>query len=81
MTEIARVATVWSQNGCTYCTMAKNLLRAKNYTVDERMIGGGVWTKQDLLEVVPDARSVPQIFVEGEYIPRGYEGLKEYFSD
>jgi glutaredoxin len=32
------------------------------------MIGVGTYTKKDLIEKVPNARSVPQIFIGGEYI-------------
>ena len=34
----------------------------------ECMIGVGTYTKKDLIEKVPNARSVPQIFIGGEYI-------------
>lgn len=62
-------AVVWSQANCIACNGAKQLLRSKGYVVDERVIGeGGSYTKQDLLNQVPAARSVPQIFVNGEYV-------------
>ena len=32
------------------------------------MVGGGTYTKKDLIEKVPNARSVPQIFLDGEYV-------------
>lgn len=55
--------------------MAKNLLSSKNIEYEERLIGK-TWTKQDLLEAVPNARTVPQIFLNEKHIG-GYNELKE----
>jgi glutaredoxin len=49
-----------------------------NYVVDYRLIGESTWTKKDLFEVLPNARSVPQIFIEGEHVG-GLGGLELYF--
>ena len=38
------------------------------------------WKIQQLLEVVPGARSVPQIFVDDKYIG-GYNELVEFFNE
>ena len=65
---------VWSQTRCSYCDQAKALLAAKGIAFEERLIGDG-YTKQDLVEAVPNARSVPQIFLYGEYIG-GFDQLK-----
>jgi glutaredoxin len=70
-------AIVWSKDQCPYCINAKKLLEQKGYGIEERKIGGG-YTKQQLIEAVPLARTVPQIFLDGEYIG-GYDQLKEYF--
>lgn len=32
------------------------------------MLGINGYTKKDLIEKVPNARSVPQIFLDGEYV-------------
>ena len=81
ITKVNNLAVVWSQPNCKYCTMAKQLLEVKGFLVEERSIGNGMWEVADLMKAVPDARSVPQIFIDGKYIPKGYEGLKEFFSD
>jgi len=60
-------ATIWSKEQCNFCDQAKALLTAKGITYEERKIGDG-WTKEQLLEAVPAARSVPQIFLDQEYI-------------
>ncbi len=71
-------AIVWSKTSCPYCVNAKNLLVQKGYEIEERVIGNG-YTKEQLLESVPMARTVPQIFLDGEYIG-GYEDLVKYFE-
>lgn len=67
-------AIVWSQQGCQYCDMAVALLKARNCDVEIRKIGTEAWTKKDLIEAVPMARSVPQIFIDNKYIG-GYKEL------
>ena len=50
----------------------------KNISFEERKIGDG-WTKEDLLESIPTARTVPQIVIDGEQIG-GYDQLVKYFE-
>lgn len=71
-------AIMWSQENCQYCGMAKGLLESKGYEVEVRKLGDG-WTKKDLLEVVPHARSVPQVFVGDTYVG-GFQELKRYLQ-
>ena len=63
-------AIVWSKYHCPYCDQAKALLKAKGYTIEEKKIVDG-YTREELLEAVPGARSVPQIFIEekSKYLP------------
>ena len=68
-------AEVWSQANCQYCDIAKNLLDRHAINYVEKMIGVNGYTKKDLLEKVPTARSVPQIFLNKEYIG-GLQELK-----
>jgi glutaredoxin len=60
-------AIVWSKEQCPYCDMAKQLLASKGIEIEEKKIGTG-YTKEDLLEAVPGARSVPQIFLDDELV-------------
>lgn len=60
-------AVIWSKDSCPYCVQAKVLLEQKGIEFEERKIGAG-YTKEDLLEAVPNARTVPQIFLDGELI-------------
>jgi glutaredoxin 3 len=67
-------ATVWSKYHCPYCDQAKALLTSKGIQFEEKKIGDG-YTKEELLEAVPGARSVPVIFLDGELIG-GFTDLK-----
>lgn len=67
---------VWSKYHCPYCDQAKALLKQKGIPFEEKKIGDG-WTKEELLEDVPSARTVPQIIIDNELIG-GFNELKEY---
>lgn len=71
---------VWSKDHCPYCIKAKRMLDSKGIHYEERNITTGPWTKEQLLEAVPDARTVPQIFLHGQYIG-GSDALEKYFED
>ena len=60
-------AIIWSKYNCAYCDQAKALLNQNSIPYEERKIGEG-WAKEDLLAAVPRARSVPQIFLNEEYV-------------
>ncbi len=60
-------AIVWSKYHCPYCDQAKALLTQKGIEFEEKKIGDG-YTKEDLLEAVPTARTVPQIFLDGTLV-------------
>ena len=68
-------AVVWSKYHCPFCDQAKALLEAKGIQYEEKKIGDG-FTKEDLLEAVPNARTVPQIFIDGELVG-GFTELKK----
>lgn len=73
-------AVVWTQKNSVECSSAVTLLKARGYIVDERVIGlGGEYTKQDLLKQLPDARSVPQIFIDGNYIG-DFQNLRTFLA-
>jgi len=72
-------ATVWSKDMCGYCEQAKQLLTMKGIEFEERKIGKD-WTKEQLLEAVPQARSVPQIFLDEQYVG-GYQELKQRLTN
>jgi len=51
----------------------------KGLEYEERNISEGVWSREQLLAECPDARTVPQIVIDGEVIC-GYDRLEEYFK-
>lgn len=72
-------ALIWSKPSCSYCHQSKVLLKLKGIEYEERVIGEG-YTKEQLLESVPSAVSVPQIFIDDEYIG-GFNELKKYLEE
>jgi glutaredoxin 3 len=60
-------AVVWSKYHCPQCDQAKALLSQKGIPFEECKIGDG-YTREELLEAVPTARAVPQIFIDNEYV-------------
>jgi len=71
-------AIVWSKDQCPYCDQAKALLKQKGIEVEERNVSRD-WTREQLLEAVPAARTVPQIFMNEELIG-GFTELKTYLQ-
>lgn len=69
---------VWSRYHCTFCDQAKLLLGQREIAFEERKIGDG-YTKEELLEEIPTARSVPQIIIDGKIIG-GFPELKEFLK-
>jgi len=72
-------AVVWSKNSCPFCVQAKALLKQKNIEFEERNISQGDWTKEQLLEAVPTARTLPQIFLGDNYIG-GFTELRKHLQ-
>lgn len=72
-------AVLWSKYHCPYCDQAKALLKSKGYIIEEKKIGDG-YSKEELLEAVPNARTVPQIFIEGELVG-GFTELKAKLTE
>jgi glutaredoxin 3 len=70
---------VWSKYNCQNCDQAKALLDQQGIKFEERRIGDG-WSKEELLEAVPNARSVPQIFVNDQLIG-GFVELQKYLNE
>jgi glutaredoxin 3 len=71
-------AVVWSKDHCPFCDQAKALLKMKGIEFEERKVGGD-WTKEQLLEAVPNARTLPQIFVDEQHIG-GFTELRKHLQ-
>ena len=71
-------ATIWSKYHCPYCDQAKALLQQKGIQFEEKKIGDG-YTREELLEAVPGARTVPQIFIDDNLIG-GFTELRTHLQ-
>ena len=71
-------AIVWSKENCPFCVQAKALLESKGIEFEERNVSKD-WTKEQLLEAVPTARTLPQIFLDEAYIG-GFTELRKHLQ-
>lgn len=71
-------AEIWTKDNCPYCVRAKALFEQKGVEYTERVIGKDA-TREDLLERAPHARTVPQIWLDGNYIG-GYTELAAFYA-
>jgi glutaredoxin len=69
-------AIVWSKDACPFCVQAKALLEQRGIEYEERNVSKN-WTREQLLEAVPDARTLPQIFLDGQHIG-GFTDLRSH---
>lgn len=82
-------AVIYSKEHCPYCNRAKTLLNKLGISYTEHIIGqpgsrvleeNQSWvTREELLEKAPDAKTVPQIWVDGEHVG-GYTELAARYS-
>jgi glutaredoxin 3 len=75
---IMNQAIIWSKDHCPYCDQAKALMEQRGIAYQERRIGAD-YTREQLLEAVPTARTVPQIFIDDQHIG-GFVELKQYLK-
>jgi glutaredoxin len=71
-------AVVWSKDACPFCVQAKGLLKQKGIEFEERNINKD-WTREQLLEAVPDARTLPQIFLDDKLVG-GFTELRKHLQ-
>ena len=71
-------AIVWSKDQCPYCVQAKALLESRGIDYEERNINHN-YTREQLLEAVPNARTVPQIFIDDKLIG-GFTELRQHLQ-
>ena len=71
-------AIIWSKENCPFCVQAKALLESKGIDYEERNVMHE-WTKEQLLEAVPTARTLPQIFLDEQYIG-GFTELRKHLQ-
>lgn len=71
-------AEIYTKPSCTYCIQAKQLLNLKNIPYIEHIVDGVAVKKEHIELKVPATalplRTLPQIFVDDEYVG-GYQQL------
>jgi len=72
MTEVV----IYTNEGCSYCTMAKELLAKHGLPYTEKKLGSD-FTREYILEHYPGQTSYPVIVIDGMNVG-GYNGLKSY---
>lgn len=71
--------TIWGTSTCSYCKMAKEL--CEQYKLEyEYILIDSQEKLEELHELVPDTKTVPQIFWHGNYIG-GYKELHQEIED
>ena len=76
---MSKKVEIYSKSNCSYCVMAMNFFDSKNmeyqiYSADDPKIFS------EMMERNPQARTVPQIFIDDQLIG-GYTDLIEKYSD
>ena len=72
-------AIIWSKPACPFCEKAKQLMKVKGIEYEEKNIADG-HKIQDLLELVPNAKTMPQIWLDDEHIG-GFHELEKRLKD
>ena len=68
---------VFSSKNCVYCEAAKTLLAEQRLAFQELNIAEDAANLAELRRCLPRAKSIPQIFVDGDHIG-GLEDLQRY---
>jgi glutaredoxin len=84
-------AIIYTKDHCPYCTRAKAIFYSRGITYEEKIIAvngkdnrtlkeNQEWTTRDvLLEAAPNAKTVPQIWLDGQHIG-GHDDLVKYLD-
>lgn len=70
---------IYGKPMCPFCDRAKALCQSRQYKFTYKSLGTD-YSKEELLESFPGARSVPQIRINGENIG-GYEQFVTYLEE
>lgn len=69
---------VYTKDNCPYCIKSKTLLQSKGLEYTETKIGSDI-TREEFLDLFPNARTVPQIIFNEELVG-GYDELVKKLS-
>lgn len=70
--------TIYSKPNCVFCDKAKYEIDARNLDYSELNVTVPE-ARAELLQAVPDAKTVPQIFFDNRHIG-GYDDMIAYFE-
>lgn len=70
---------IFSKPSCPYCVKAKALCEQQGYEFEYKMLGED-FTREELFEQFPTARTFPQIRIDGNAIG-GYDNLLEWHTN
>ena len=73
---------IYSKNDCNYCTLIKDLFNFHKNSYIEYNLSDGNVSKDDIQERVGDLKkinTVPQVFIDGEFIG-GYLDILNYYA-
>lgn len=60
--------TIYTRSDCSYCHMAKDLLRRKDVAFDEIDIGREPARRAEMIERSGGRLTVPQLFIDGRHV-------------
>lgn len=70
---------IWGKSQCAYCEQAKAFCEQNHYQYEYRQLDVD-FTREEVLEHFPGARTFPQIVVNGAKIG-GWDQLKPYIEE
>jgi len=70
---------IYGKPQCPFCDKAKNLCESRGFKYTYKSLGTD-YTREELMEQFPNARTVPQIVIGGKKIG-GYDQFTQYLDD
>jgi glutaredoxin len=70
---------IWGKPQCPFCDKAKQICEVKGFEYTYKSLDTD-YTREELLETFPDARTVPQIIVDGKKVG-GYNNFMDYLEE
>ena len=70
---------IYGKEQCPFCVQAKQLRETRRYPFVYKQLGQD-FTREEVMELFPEARTFPQIKVNGTAIG-GYEQLRKYIEE
>lgn len=81
-TFLSNKTIIYTKPSCPHCVSAKQLLDSKGIVYEEIVVDGTTVTKAIMNEALgrTDLTTVPQIVLQGKFIPGGASGLRAYYG-